>query len=250
MKELLKQLGLEEKEIEIYLACLSKQFNTPTDIAKQSGIKRSTVYFYLEKLIDKGLITYNIRGTKKYIKALPVRSTLLQYVKKNKENLSQQEKTIEKLPIDEIVRFQNNQTNVYSYEGRAGVKLVIDKILAEKKDIYWLGSIDTILGVIDEQRLYKFFTIKRMSQNTSAFALTDKKILNYAKFSEMLGNFRAFKFIDGDFKIPALLILFEGVICIISTEGSIKTVLIEDKLMYQIIYFLFHSYWNLLPMKN
>ncbi|MDP9249059.1 MAG: winged helix-turn-helix transcriptional regulator [bacterium] len=248
MRKLLLKFGLEEKEADIYLACLEKELNTPTEIARKTGIKRTTVYFYLEKLLEKGLVSYKIHKAKKYVQALPLRKALSEYVKKNKEDLTEQEKIIEKLPADKIAKPENAQTQVYYYEGKAGARLVVYKILAQKKDIYWLGSIETILAVIDEKKFYKMFTIKRMSQNTSAFALTDKKILNYPRFSEMLGKkFRSIKFLDKNFDLPTLLVLFEGTVCLISKDSKIHTVIIEDDLIYQMIYFLFQSSWNTRP---
>ncbi len=248
MKKLLIKFGLEEKEAEIYLACLAKELNTPTEIARKTSIKRSTIYFYFGKLLKKRLIAYKVHKAKKYAQALPLRTALSLYVKKNKEKFVEQEKIIEKLPKDKIIKFQNSQTQVYYYEGKEGARLVMDKILTEKKDIHWLGSIETILSMFKEKQFYKMFTIKRMVQNTSAFALTDKKILNYPRFSEMLGKkFRSIKFLDKNFDTPALLVLFEGTVCLISKDSKINTVIIEDELIYQMIYFLFQSYWNTLP---
>lgn len=246
MKDLLLQIGFEEKEVVIYLSCLEKEFNTPTDIAKSTGIKRTTIYFYLNKLADKGLVTYKIKKAKKYIQPLPPRKALLKYIERNKAKLEEHEHIIEKLPIDKIIQLKNNDTQVYYYEGREGVNFLIDEILTKKKDIFWLGSMETILSIINEERFYKFFTIKRMSQKTTSFALTDKSILKYPKFSESLGDFRAIKFLNQNFTIPGLLILYEDTICLVSNHNEIKTVVIKDELMHKMIFFLFNSYWNTL----
>ncbi|HEY4512993.1 MAG TPA: helix-turn-helix domain-containing protein [Candidatus Paceibacterota bacterium] len=248
MKKLLLKFGLDEKEAEIYLACLAKELNTPTDVARKTGIKRTTIYFYLGKLLGKGLISYKVHRAKKYIRALPLRKSLSEYIKKNKEELAEQEKIVGKLPKDKPVKFQNSQTQVYYYEGKEGARLVMEKILAERKDIHWMGSIETILSVFKEKQFYKMFTIKRMAQNTSAFAITDKKILDYPRFSEMLGGkFRSMKFIDKNFDTPVLLVLFDGTVCFISRDSKISTVIIEDDLIYHTIYFLFQSFWKTIP---
>lgn len=53
----LKQLGLEEKQAKIYLACLELGPDTAQNIAYKASIKRPTTYVILEELIKKGLIS-------------------------------------------------------------------------------------------------------------------------------------------------------------------------------------------------
>ena len=52
----LKNLGLNDKEANIYLALLQLGKSTATKIAKKSGLKRPTTYVIIEQLIDKGFV--------------------------------------------------------------------------------------------------------------------------------------------------------------------------------------------------
>ena len=52
----LKQYGLSEKEIQIYLACLKKGSATTNDLSSLTGIRRSTVYEVIESLKKKSLM--------------------------------------------------------------------------------------------------------------------------------------------------------------------------------------------------
>lgn len=56
--EPLKNLGLSEKEVLVYLALLQLGSATPYQIAKKSGIKRPTAYVIAEDLVKKGLIVH------------------------------------------------------------------------------------------------------------------------------------------------------------------------------------------------
>ncbi len=250
MIELLKKIGLEDKEIVIYMACLEHDLNTPTSIAKQTGIKRTTVYFYIEKLLAKGLVAQKIKKVKKYIVCLPTKNAVKNYLESQKEKIADGEKLLGQLPTEKTNLLNTLPTQVYFYEGKEGAKKLLNEILAEKDNIYWLGSIENVLSVVGEENLYKLFTLKRMTQNTSSYALTDKKILEHKRFSEQLGKFRYFKFLDSPFEIPALLVLFKNHIGMISLSGgSVKTIIIKDRLINEMVKFLFMSYWETLPEK-
>jgi sugar-specific transcriptional regulator TrmB len=248
MIELLQKIGLEDKEIAIYTACLEHNLNTPTDIARQTGIKRTTVYFYLGKLLNKGLIAQKVKKAKKYIVCPPPKTAIRNYLKNQKEQIFAGEKLLESLPTDKINILTSLPTQVFYYEGKEGVRTLINNILAEKENIYWFGSMENILSVVDEEQLYHLFTLKRMVQNTSSYALTDRHILKYKRFSEQLGNFRFFKFLDKNFDIPALLVLFGNTISLVSINGgNVKTIIIKDRVIHEMVKFLFLSYWDCLP---
>ncbi|MEK7642799.1 MAG: helix-turn-helix domain-containing protein [Patescibacteria group bacterium] len=54
--EYLTELGLSQKEARVYVALLEIDRGTAYAIAKQSGLKRSTVYLLLEELREKNLV--------------------------------------------------------------------------------------------------------------------------------------------------------------------------------------------------
>jgi HTH-type transcriptional regulator, sugar sensing transcriptional regulator len=55
--EELKELGLDDNEIKVYLACLSESGASVKEISKGSGLIRTTVYGVLQSLIYKGLVS-------------------------------------------------------------------------------------------------------------------------------------------------------------------------------------------------
>ena len=84
-----------------------------------------------------------------------------------------------------------------------------------------------------------------MKQRTTSYAITDKRILKKNNFSESLGNFRKFRFLDQDIEIPALLILVgESIIFFTYKDKKIKIVTIEDEIMNQIVLLIFKNLWQ------
>src|ERR1700691_3569790 len=65
----LKQLDLSEIEAKLYLTLLQTGPASVRDLAQTIDIKRTTAYFYIDQLVDKGLIMKLVRGSKKLVAA-------------------------------------------------------------------------------------------------------------------------------------------------------------------------------------
>ncbi len=68
-EEILRDLGLTEKEIKVYLTSLSLGQSTVNAIAKKSQLNRVTCYDILKYLKEKGLVSYVIKSGVKYFEA-------------------------------------------------------------------------------------------------------------------------------------------------------------------------------------
>ena len=66
---ILKEIGFSDREIKVYLALLELGETTVGPIASRTRIQHSKIYQTLEKLIDKGLISFIIKSKTKYFQA-------------------------------------------------------------------------------------------------------------------------------------------------------------------------------------
>ncbi|MFH1235645.1 MAG: helix-turn-helix domain-containing protein [Parcubacteria group bacterium] len=251
MEKLFQKLGFDGKESSIYISCLKKELNTPASLARITGIKRGTVYFYLEKLKEKGLLTYKVKGKRKYIVAEQPQRAFQEYLANENEKLSRQEQVIASLTpqLQAVMKQKNASTNVQFHEGVAGVRLMIDKIIEAKTNIYWFGSIDMLLSLVGEEELYRRLTLRRLKQGTTSYAITDRRILAKKRFGEKIGNFRQFRFLEKNFTIDAGMLLFGNVVALASKDHPVKIALIEDSLMAQTLHYFFMLLWGTLPDK-
>ncbi len=71
MEELFQKLGLNDNEREVYLAVLKAGKIAPTEVAKSTGINRTTVYSVAKKLEKMGLITQDLGQKVNYLVATP-----------------------------------------------------------------------------------------------------------------------------------------------------------------------------------
>jgi sugar-specific transcriptional regulator TrmB len=134
----LQELGLEEKEAKTYLACLGLGEATAFSISQKSGIKRSTTYFVLDGLVERGLVF--VRKTKKatFFGASNPKKLLTQH--RHKEKILQS-----LLPsLLASYKISDNTSNVQVFEGDEGVKQVYLEIiehLKKKREAFFFGEI-------------------------------------------------------------------------------------------------------------
>src|SRR5579859_2779001 len=65
----LKQLDLSEIEAKLYLTLLQSGPTSVRELAQTVEIKRTTTYFYIDQLVEKGLIMKLVKGSKKLVAA-------------------------------------------------------------------------------------------------------------------------------------------------------------------------------------
>src|SRR3989338_3335915 len=88
--QILEEIGLTKTEIKIYVTLLKVGQTTTTQIVRKGGIHASKVYEFLDKLIQKGLVSYVIKSNKKYFSAAnPER--LKELLKEKESKIKEQE---------------------------------------------------------------------------------------------------------------------------------------------------------------
>ena len=136
MEEILKKIGLSEKEAKIYLALLDYGEALPGVIADRAGVKRTTAYFTLNELIKKGLASkIKIRGYYYYQPLNP--NSLLE----KQFNLYKDLETLMPSLLSRRDRF-SVEPQITIYHGKEGVIQVMEDSLSAKGEIYGWANID------------------------------------------------------------------------------------------------------------
>lgn len=148
----LQALGLEDKEAKIYLTCLQLGKETVFHIAEHSGIKRTTVYFILKSLAEKGLIA--TEKTKKVVLFSPAHPRrLLIHVDHQKKILD------DLLPeLSALYNVEPDKPNISVFEGEAGLKHVYEEIISylqEKREVLFFGGVEHLKSYPDLLKAWK-----------------------------------------------------------------------------------------------
>lgn len=128
--ELLKEMGLSEHESAVYFTMVHLGPSTILRIARASEIKRTTIYYVIDSLKEKGLARVEIEGFKKlYTAESPIKIKSLIESRSIRFNES----------LGDLLAYYNKSesdgnTAIKIYEGLEATKSVYNKILSEIKN--------------------------------------------------------------------------------------------------------------------
>ena len=133
-KDTLRELGLANEEIEVYLAMLKLGSNLASKISEETKINRSHVYQLLERLITKGFVSYVIKENRKYFSAVNPEK-IVELIKEREQKMK------DILPnLLGLVNFEKEKPIVEIFEGKEGIKTILNEILRTKEEWLAFGS--------------------------------------------------------------------------------------------------------------
>ena len=134
VKKSLEILGLSERESRVYYSLLKIGQTTSTAVVKETGISSSKIYDILERLEQKGLVSYIlIKGKKNFLPSSPRK--LFNLIKEKEELIE------EILPfLQTLYEDKSEEIQAEIYKGKEGMKSIFEDILVTKKDWINLGS--------------------------------------------------------------------------------------------------------------
>lgn len=136
----MKNLGLIDNEIKVYLLLLKRGVSLASDVAQDTGLHRTHTYDILNSLIKKSIVSYVIRENRKYFQAVNPEQ-LDSLLNDKKEELEKSEDKLKSL-IGELqkISVSNKPSLLVSvYEGARGFKALLEDILRRKEDYLVIG---------------------------------------------------------------------------------------------------------------
>ncbi len=243
--QLLNDIGLSKGEIKVYFALLEIGKSKTGEISKKSGVHSSKVYLILDRLIQKGLVSYIIEGKIKYF--LPSQpNQLLEYVHAKKRNLDNQEEELQKL-IPKILKKQkqiDDKQSASVYEGIKGIKSLFESMLDEWKK----GEEYLVFTPGDEfmnEELNEFFKkhhLKRIEKGicVKVLALDSQKEF----YKKSYKNEKNFEFRFTQFSLPAGINIVGNKVSTLIGEPYPIAYVIDSKHVAQRYKIFFHALWK------
>ncbi|MBS3175978.1 hypothetical protein J4457_01960 [Candidatus Woesearchaeota archaeon] len=187
--EALREAGLTEGEIKVYLALLELGSTTTGPIVETSGIARSIIYQILDKLAQKGLVSYITRLKTKYFQAAEPKK-ILQFIDERKKRLEENKKKVESLLPQLLLKQQmakENEINVY--EGFKGIQTAHEKFYQRLKR----GEEYLCLGIfpLQEERYHSYW--ERDHIRRAKAGISCKLLFNQGTSDAILKNRNSFK---------------------------------------------------------
>ena len=211
--ELIKEAGLTDGEAKVYLALLKLGSSTTGPIIEASGIANSIVYRILDNLIEKGLVSYIIKGKTKYFQAAEPKR-ILDYIEERKKKLDESKEGINKL-LPQLMGLMGatEQSSVRLYEGFKGFQTAWEFYYSKLKK----GDEYHSWGVypIQEETFHMYW--KRDHVRRQRKGIKGKILFNKGTDREILKNRNSYKGMDcrympTNIKTPAWFIVYKDVV--------------------------------------
>ena len=131
--EVFRELGFTERETKVYLALLELGSTTTGPIAAKTRLQPSKIYETLNKLIEKGLVSYVIVSKTKHFQASDPKE-ILTLIDERKRRFNE---IIEDLELRQ--KYSESKQIAAVHEGFKAFKALFNKIVYEikPKDSYW-----------------------------------------------------------------------------------------------------------------
>ncbi len=138
--EILRKIGLSEGEVKVYKALLELGATSINNIHEKVGIDRRNIYDILNKLIERGLVSYFDENNKRIFR-ISSPDKLISYIEEKKAGLDEVKKEVNKILPDVKHAFQTKKEELKAeiFRGAEGMKAVWDDML-NYDNIYWIGS--------------------------------------------------------------------------------------------------------------
>lgn len=242
-KNLLNSLGLKESQAAVYLAALELGQANMQELARKSGVKRTSIYNFIEELRERGLITETKKKKRRVYSAVHPG----QLVEIEKTRVTELERALPELLA--VYNKSEIKPRVTFYEGMDGAEQVYADMLADKQPIIAIEDLDQMKAAMrpgfyegyPEERARRGITFKSIMKDSPLarqFASEkNKRLLRESKFLKA-----------ADFKTEFNIYGDKVALMSLKTDKPFA-VLIEDKGITQTLRLLWEELWNRLGEK-
>lgn len=237
--EIIKNLGLSAKEAKIYLAALELGEASVQQLAKKSKIKRTTLYYILDELIEAGALIYTKVGKKIYY--IPEQPATL--LKNAKEKISNFEESLKLL--EERIGYIHNKPRVYFLYGSAGFKEAWDMILNTKEAEYRIITQgENFLDYVREK-----YILDEIIARKKKLGILSKQLITDSSYAKKIiakdgQENRISKLLPPIYKLPFTEIITESVVTFISPRFNNMIFVVENEYFSKTRKSIFESLWN------
>ncbi len=246
IKKLLEDMGLSRTEATIYIAGLEVPLSSAQEIAKETGIKRTTVYNAANTLIQKGFAAKHNDGGNHIVLKMLEPYKIEQQIEQNIQLLhtKKSELLAALTRFNKVTSKKTKRAVVAQYDSVEGIKTVVNEalycktrtwdIIAPAKNFF--SDFDSVYT--------KYFLNKRTENKIIARSLWEKNPERRILTAEEIIK-RNPRFLPSTMhgKFHSVIIIFDDKMAIISSFKEKNAVLIQSQEITETFKALFQSLW-------
>jgi len=230
MKEILKNIGLNDKEVDVFIALLQNPSSSGTQISQYVTIDRRTTYDILKNLYLKGFCSkftknkitfYSATNLQAIVSDLKSKTESFQNIIPNLENLKQ----------------ENNNEIVELHSGRIGLINITEDIIKNNSKHYVFGSIKQ--SIINYPAQIKYF-VKKLKELD-----LEEDIIFEEKHDFQTVPKGRYKFLPKEMIPPTTTIIYGNKVAIFVNDIQETIILIKNKNIAKAYLSYFKTFWNI-----
>lgn len=231
--KILEDIGLTQGEIKVYMALLEAGSSTAGEILKRANIQNSVFHFNINRLIEKGLVSYMKMNKFRVYKAADPEN-FMTYLKDKEAQIK------EILPKLKEKQQQAKVTQeVEMFEGIKGIITLLNTLIEDAKRgdefLFFAPELSTSEEI---QKFYEMYDIKRHARGLIIKGIAPKKL------KPLFQKRKHIKMKYTDMPLPSNTGICDDKIALISWDEKPSGVLITSKHIVDKQKEFFHSMWK------
>jgi sugar-specific transcriptional regulator TrmB len=244
LEKFLEEIGLSDKEAKVYLALIEVDDDSVLNLARRTGVNRTTIYPVLQALTVKGLVSETQKGVKTHYRAEPP-ERLQSVLERRKIEIDEQVKRLaEVVPRLRSQMRGDSKPVVKYYEGKQGVLSAMD-------DFFGADSADgeTVHMIYNRDLLEARFTgDERERYQKIRVAAGLKTVAIYSASKELPPHPLSLRRrLPPDVEIKADIAVFRNRVRIITLGERVSSLLIEHPDIADTVRAVIEDYFAWLP---
>ena len=245
--KILQNIGLTDGEVRVYLALIELGPSTSGPIVDKSKVSSSKIYNILERLMQKGLVSYIVKKKTRYYQAEdPIK--IKEYVIRKEEEIKKQKEDIDKLiPSIQLKRnLEKNKSEVQVYKGFKGVQTITEHIYSKlKRGDTWYN-----IGVpsYQEEKYHDYWHKDHLRRIKAGIKC--KMLFNPATPTETIKQRNSYKDCEArhmpiSVETPSWILIYDSVTVIILPGNEPTAIEIDNKEITDSFKQYFDAFWKL-----
>jgi sugar-specific transcriptional regulator TrmB len=231
----LKEYGLSDKEIKVYLTLLPLGSINLQEIAKRIDLPRTTIYNTLNYLSAKGLVSFIVKKSVRFYEAADP-DKLLAKLNEKKELLKS---VLPNLKVLKETIKQSSSAEIF--EGSKGIFTILSDVFKVKQQVYYFGSYSLSLEVLKylpahaaNLRLDRKIPAKIVIDPYDEPRFHDKtyKKITELRFTPVLKGF------------PCMIFIYGKKVALYTLKKDLIGVIISNEQVADAMKLVFEIYWN------
>ncbi len=227
--KVLEDLGLTKSEISVYFSLLELGPSRTGPLAVKASVARSKIYELLEKLAQKGLVSFAIRENTKYFSASDPLN-LKEYLEHKKKELKSQEDALQALlpGLIEIQKLRKEKQSATVFEGYKGIRTVFNDVLQtlKKGDEYCAFATGMESYTPEFSAFIMNYHKRREAKGIRVRLLANENIKN--RVLSELGEYKHMQFRFTNEKSPTSTLIYKDKLFLFTWKNP-SAILIESK---------------------